>query len=168
MSAQSTRKEGLTGWHVLFLLIAFFGLVFAVNAYFIGMALTTHTGVVANEPYRKGLAYNERIVASERQAQLGWTEKLSISSNGARLIFELQDGQAQPIRGLIVTARIGRPATTEGESTITLSEASAGRYEAVLPEGESGAFIANIEAKTSAREDTDVLYRARKRLWRKP
>ena len=56
--------------------IAFFGTIFLVNGTLIYEAISTHTGLVANEPYRKGLAYNERIAADERQARLGWTETL--------------------------------------------------------------------------------------------
>ena len=48
----------LDGRHVLMMLFAFFGVIFAVNGYFLFSALSTHTGVVAVEPYRKGLAYN--------------------------------------------------------------------------------------------------------------
>ncbi len=51
----------LTGRHVLLIFLAFFGSIFAVNGWFLYSALSTHTGVVAVEPYRKGLAYNERI-----------------------------------------------------------------------------------------------------------
>ena len=39
----------LQGCHVLALLVGFFGVVFAVNGYFLAAALSTHTGVVAME-----------------------------------------------------------------------------------------------------------------------
>ena len=45
-------------------------------------ALSTHTGLVANEPYRKGLHYNERIEADERQARLGWSDSIEIGRDG--------------------------------------------------------------------------------------
>ena len=37
---------------------------------------------VANEPYRKGLHYNERIAADARQAALGWTETVDVGRDG--------------------------------------------------------------------------------------
>ena len=54
--------------------LAFFAAVFVVNGAMIYSAVSTYTGLVANEPYRKGLHYNERIAADERQARLGWTD----------------------------------------------------------------------------------------------
>ena len=67
-------SAGLTGRHVLAAMLVFFAVVFAVNAAMIYAALSTYSGVVADEPYRKGLHYNERIVADERQRQRNWRE----------------------------------------------------------------------------------------------
>ena len=41
---------------MLWAFLAFFGTVFAVNGAMIYAAVSTYTGLVANEPYRKGLA----------------------------------------------------------------------------------------------------------------
>ena len=60
--------------------LGFFATVFVVNGAMIYSAVSTHSGLVANEPYRKGLHYNERIAADERQARLGWTEMRSRSA----------------------------------------------------------------------------------------
>src|SRR5262249_34112510 len=76
------RPRGMQGRHVLVAFLAFFGTVFAVNGTLIYEAVSTHTGLVANEPYRKGLAYNARIGADERQARLGWTETLEVGRDG--------------------------------------------------------------------------------------
>ena len=69
------RQQGLRGRHVLWAFLGFFATVFVVNGAMIYSAVSTHSGLVANEPYRKGLHYNERIAADERQARLGWTER---------------------------------------------------------------------------------------------
>ena len=53
---------------MLWVFLGFFGVVFVVNGAMIYSAVSTHSGLVANEPYRKGLHYNERIDADERQA----------------------------------------------------------------------------------------------------
>jgi nitrogen fixation protein FixH len=75
-SLVARRSRNVNGRDVLAILLSFFGVIFAVNGALIYAAVSTHTGLVANEPYRKGLAYNERILADERQAQLGWSERL--------------------------------------------------------------------------------------------
>ena len=76
------RQQGVGGRHVLMVVLGFFGVVFVVNGVMIYSALSTHTGLVANEPYRKGLHYNERIEADERQARLGWSDSIEIGRDG--------------------------------------------------------------------------------------
>jgi nitrogen fixation protein FixH len=165
MSQNNDATAGLTGRHVLAMLVAFFTLVLAVNAYFIATALSTHTGVVANEPYRKGLKYNERIAADERQAALGWAGEIGLDSGGRRLVVRLEDAAGAPVRDLKVTAAIGRPATARGDATLELSEASPGHYEADIGLDDGGAYIASIEAVDRHGAGDGVLYRARRRLW---
>jgi len=77
------RRPGLRGGHVLGIFLGFFAAVFVVNGAMIYSAVTTHSGLVANEPYRKGLHYNERIAADRRQASLGWTETLEVGRDGS-------------------------------------------------------------------------------------
>ena len=51
MNRREQGQGGLTGRHVLYTFIAFFGIIFAVNGVFLYSALKTNTGVVAIEPY---------------------------------------------------------------------------------------------------------------------
>src|SRR5688572_2876208 len=81
--------NGLRGGHVLAAFLAFFGVIFAVNGVFLYMALSTHTGLVAQEPYRKGLHYNDRIAAAERQQALGWTSDLRLAPESGALTLAL-------------------------------------------------------------------------------
>ena len=155
----------LTGRHVLFAFVGFFGVVFSVNAYFVNRALSTNTGVVANEPYRKGLKYNERITASERQVELGWKDSITLGEDGTRLIVELTDAASKPVTGLKLQTTIGRPATTAEDKILDLAETAPGRYETLLDLAGAGAFLASLEAQDPAKTGVDVVYRARKRLW---
>ena len=165
MSRPSHGSDGLTGRHVLVLLGGFFAIVFAVNAYFIRMALSTHTGVVANEPYRKGLKYNERIAAAKRQESLGWMDDVAFSSDGRRIVISLRDGAGMPVGGLALTATLGRPATARNDVAVTLGETLPGRYEAIVTLAGGGAYIATFEAQDPLSPGAGVLYRGRKRLW---
>jgi nitrogen fixation protein FixH len=159
-------EQVLTGRHVLLALAAFFGLVFAVNAYFIRVAVSTHTGVVANEPYRKGLKYNERIAADERQAALRWTDDISLSPDGGRIALSFKDEKGAPVRGLRLSGSIGRPATSAADKAIEPREVSPGQYEAEIGLAGQGSWIVSVEARQG--ESDSVVFRARKRLWLKP
>lgn len=155
---------GLEGRHVLYALLAFFGVVFAVNGYFLYSALSTYSGVVAAEPYRKGLAYNERIAADERQQVLGWQDRIAATTGGA-LTVALTDGAGTPIHGLAVKATVGRPSTRQYDRVASLAEGASGAYAAELGALEEGSWIVAIEVHSRGAEAP--VYRAKRRLWLK-
>lgn len=165
------RPQGLTGRHVLAVFLGFFGVVFAVNGYFLSVALSTYSGVVAVEPYRKGLHYNDRIAAAERQDALGWHDEIALALDGSRLTLSLRGADGAPVTGLQVSASVGRPATTAEDISLPLAETAPGRYEGALALVEHGAYVATIEARRAeaatgdAQPDKEPAYRVRKRLW---
>jgi nitrogen fixation protein FixH len=159
------RRRGLQGWHVFVGFLAFFGTVFAVNGALIYEAVSTHTGLVANEPYRKGLAYNTRIDADERQARLGWTETLDVTPDG-HVTFVLVRTDGSAVRGLRIEGVLGRPATNRQDVRLALVEIEPGRYEARVERITEGSWLIALEAREQAR--VEPIYRMRRRLWIKP
>lgn len=159
-------QRPLTGRGVLFMLIAFFGVIFGVNIYFLVSALRTHTGIVSQEPYRKGLAYNTRIAADERQTALGWDVGVDVAPGGhAKLTFTGLD--KKPVTALKVTATIGRPATEREDRKLTFAETQPGLYEAQGAALGAGGWVISAAATTDA-SASEPLYRLRKRLWLTP
>lgn len=160
------RQRGLRGRHVLLAMLGFFAAVFAVNGVMIYSAVSTYSGLVANEPYRKGLAYNERIAADERQARLGWSDSVEIGRDG-RVALTISSGDGRPVTGLAIAAVLGRPSTNRHDIKLALSESKPGRYEAqAAPLGE-GSWLIAAEARVDARAE-DPVYRTRRRLWLEP
>jgi nitrogen fixation protein FixH len=158
----------LTGRTVLVAILSFFAVIFAVNSVFLFLALSSNTGVVANEPYRKGLKYNERIAADERQVTLGWTSEITLDVHDGKLVALLSDRSGKPISGLVATTKVGRAATDREDVEAKLSETAPGRYEAKLPIVSPGGYVANLEVSDPNTADQVVVYRARRRLWLKP
>jgi nitrogen fixation protein FixH len=159
------RPQGVRGVHVLCALLAFFGTVFAVNGALIYEAISTHTGLVANEPYRKGLAYNERISADERQTHLGWTDAVELDRSGhVALVLAERDGSA--VRGLQVEGMLSRPATSRYDAKLALTETEPGRYEGQSAALAEGGWLIALEARIQA--GAEPVYRLRRRLWLKP
>lgn len=165
-TVQLPEPNALTGGHVLSLVVGFFTIIFAVNGYFLYSALSTYTGLVANEPYRKGLAYNSRIAADERQAGLGWQDDIRLSRTGD-ISVTLKDQAGQPVSNLLIVATIGRPATAGFDRKIDLAERQSGDYVATTVAIPDGQWIVSIEARTKA-DTPDPIFRARRRLWLKP
>jgi nitrogen fixation protein FixH len=155
----------LRGRHVALTFVAFFGVIFAVNGYFLYSALSTYTGIIASEPYRKGLEYNKRIEAAEQQAGLGWVDAVEALHN-MPIVFSLRDRNGQPVTGLHLRGIIGRPSTARADKPLAFRETQPGRYAANVGKLDDGNWMLSIEA-LSASSDT-VVYRARKRLWLKP
>jgi len=156
----------LKGWHVLAAMVGFFAVVFSVNGVFLYSALSTYTGVVANEPYRKGLAYNERIAADEKQKALGWREETSLGPNGDVTVRLVRD-DGSPVRGLKITAVVGRPATKAMDQRLSLAEVGSGVYAAKAKDIAGGTWVIDVEARGSDGRE-DPIYMARRRIWVKP
>jgi nitrogen fixation protein FixH len=159
--ARAGDIPGLSGRHVLRLIVGFFATVFAVNGWFLYAALSTHTGLVAQEPYRKGLAYNERIAASERQEQLGWKADVAIAE--ARLEVRLSDTAEAPVTGRFVAAVFGRPSTERFDRAITLTEAAPGVYVSAPLQIDGGTWVASVDVR--ALPGAEPTFRMRRRLW---
>jgi nitrogen fixation protein FixH len=153
-----------TGRSMLIAMTTFFGIVFAVNGYFMFAALKTYSGVVSVEPYRKGLAYNDRIDASERQALRGWTDTVTLERDG-RLSLNILDRDQAHVHELLISATISRPSTTKFDRGILLTEQSDGTYAAAVGELEAGNWILTLEAR--AGNTDEPVYRSRRRLWLK-
>ncbi len=164
-TAERTGRR-LEGRHVLWSFLAFFAVVFAVNGYFMFTALSTHTGVVAVEPYRKGLAYNERIAADERQHALGWTDALKVTADG-KVSVVLTDRDGAPVVYASVSGTLGRPATAREDQLLQFAESGGGSYKAVVDALEEGTWIVALEVRNNP-ADPDPVYRSRRRVWLKP
>ncbi len=160
-AAMSGTRE-LTGRHVAWALLAFFGVIFAVNGYFLYAALSTHTGTVANEPYRKGLHYNERIAADEVQQGRGWAIGLALAPARDAVTLELKQPDGAPVTGLDVTAVVSRPTTSGFDQKLALKEIAPGRYSAPLARLADGTWLVAVEGKLPA--PGDVPFRMKKRL----
>jgi nitrogen fixation protein FixH len=165
LSSVPRQQRGLRGIHVLWALLGFFAAVFLVNGAMIYSAVTTHSGLVANEPYRKGLHYNERIAASERQAHLGWSDTLQIGRDG-QVRMLLSDPDGRPVRGMQVAGVLGRPSTNRYDVVLQFVEGAPGQYEAHTAPLAEGNWLVSLDVR--AQDAEDPIYRTRRHIWLKP
>ncbi len=123
------------GGHVLFALLAFFGITIAVNITMATYAVTTFSGEDVSDPYLKGLAFNKTLAAHSAQERLGWTATIEVRSAAkfATLIeVALQDREARPLNGLTVEVTLRRPTDASLDRTISLASHGDGRYAATV------------------------------------
>lgn len=168
LSKADNATGGIQGWHVLAGMVAFFGVIFAVNGFFLASALSTHTGIVSKQPYRKGLDYNRRIAADARQQKLGWRHDIALAPDRRSVAVTLADRNGRPVTGLHVEGFIGRPSTEQHDVRVALREVTPGRYTADIAALAPGNWLIQFAAQRATSAGTETAYRLRKRLWLKP
>ena len=79
-----TRR--FSGWHMTVILLAFFGVVVAVNLTMAMFATRTFGGTVVENSYVASQKYNGWLEAARKQDQLGWTVEPSLDGRRRVLV----------------------------------------------------------------------------------
>lgn len=123
--APAPEKE-LKGWHVLLIMLAFFGVMFAVNGVFLYHAITSFPGEDVKKSYVQGLNYNDTLAARAAQAELGWQAEAGIEND--QIIFRLHDADGQPLSAYSVIGELRRSATRDHDQAVTFASNYDGSY----------------------------------------
>lgn len=164
--SRPTKQWTLNGWHVLYGLFAFFGVMIAVNMLFLYFALTTFTGIETDDAYRKGIAYNVRLDEGRKLQQLGWGGKFAFAND--RVEVRITDPAGEPVRGLQLEGRIGRPATDKYDTDLVFTDVGNGLYAANPKSLDSGNWIVTVESRQPLQPGGDIRFRLKDRLWISP
>ena len=157
MMAAPQYKQGpdakLKGWHVLLIMLGFFGVMFTVNGIFLYSAITSFPGEDVDKSYLQGLNYNQTLEARREQEALGWSLRAGLVEANTRLRVEVADRDGEALSTLTVTARLRRQATTAEDVDLVLQPGTArGVYEAALPALGKGFWDVEIEARSADQE----------------
>jgi nitrogen fixation protein FixH len=136
----------LTGWHILAVVLAFFGVIIGVNLVMAFAATSTFPGLVVKNSYVSSQSYNELLAAAREQDVAGWGHELS--AEGGILHFSLSTAAGTPAADLSIAAEAGRPATTREDRDLAFIKA-AGGYKATEPLP-AGLWEVDIEARRGA------------------
>jgi nitrogen fixation protein FixH len=120
MGTSIRKPRELTGRAVLFWLIGFFGVVFAVNGVLVQAATSTFRGLETGSSYQAGLIFKQEVFSAERQDALHWRvdgKILRDRSGSAALDISARDAQGIPLTGLTVNARLTHPADKPSSGT---------------------------------------------------
>ena len=126
--AQPHKEFQLTGWHVLFMLLAFFGVIFAVNGFMIYKSQTSWTGLLPGNGYEASRKYNREAAQARAILARGWRTRLLVPKDG-RIIIELKDGKGAPVTGLTANGRALRAIGVKGDRDLSFRETGIGKYE---------------------------------------
>lgn len=158
------RQFRLQGWHVLVILMGFFGVVGGVNAVMLRLAISTMPGLDARNGYDVSQRYNGEIARAHALDERGLKVEAALAraGQGATLHVNLRDRDSAAVSGAEVSARLEHPALRARDLAVALDDAGEGRYVANLRDVHSGGWTLVIEVKNAA--DGKLLFLSRNRV----
>lgn len=157
---ETSQGFRIRGWHVFAGMVAFFGIITAVNAVMITLALESFPGQVSVTPYEDGIAYNKKLAQMAAQERLGWRAAAGVE--GDTVVVRMIDKAGAPVSGLRLSGRLERPATESGRVTARFKETAPGAYQARTG-GLAGAWDLTFQAVDA---DGRVFEAERRLMWR--
>jgi nitrogen fixation protein FixH len=145
--SRSPTGYRVKGWHVGAAVTAFFVVIVGVDVSFAVIAYRTHPGQVSVTPYEDGLLHDRQVAQFRAQSRLGW--KATAEARPGFLILTYVDKGGHPLEGLMITARLERPATETGRVAPDFRETLPGQYQARVG-ALHGAWDMTAEAKSGA------------------
>jgi nitrogen fixation protein FixH len=124
MKYTSPGAGQFTGKHMLLIMVAFFGVIIAVNIAMATLARTSWTGAVVANSYVASQEFNEKISEARTQVALGWTSKLDIE--GGHLRFIVADIRGQPVKVSGGELTLRRPAYDAEDRIVPLKQLADG------------------------------------------
>lgn len=134
-----------TGKHMLAIIIAFFGVVFAVNITMAVISGTTWTGLVVENSYVASQEYQAKLDAHRVQAAAGWQS--TFGYDGKRIRLEVIADE-RPLVIDDLTIQLNRPIGTRDDHVLPLVAQPDGSYAAEVALGD-GMWEALISAPTT-------------------
>lgn len=157
MTTRVSEATPFTGRRMLAIMIAFFGVIIAVNVTMAVVARTSWTGLVVQNSYVASQEFNDRVAEARWQGALGWSSRLDIADG--RVSFALHDASGAPIRLDGVQLSFHRPVTTEEDTVLALEPAADGTAGVAHALGD-GVWIVEVAADAGLERP----FRQRKRL----
>ncbi len=146
--------------------VLFFLVIFAVNGTFFYLASQSWTGLVTDNPFERGLTYEEVQKAQQAQDALGWSHDITYTALGTdgetwkgRIDVTIADNNGTIIHNARVDALIERPGRFSQAFKLPMQRLADGTYTATFDMTVAGRWSATAIASTSI--DNKVIgYRA--------
>ncbi|NBB47696.1 cation transporter [Rhizobium sp. CRIBSB] len=143
MTTDAEKPFTFTGWHMLAIMLAFFGTIITVNFTMAYLATSSWSGLVVKNTYVASQQFNGKTAAIREMLATGITGDLSVDAKGMRYRLTLPGNT--PVVADAVTAHFKRPVGIAQDFELQLTPAGDGLYLAetvVLP----GSWIVEMQA----------------------
>ena len=143
------KVRKFTGWHMFAILIAFFGVVVAVNMTMATMAIRTFGGTVVDNSYVASQRFNTWLAESRAQERLGWTARLGVDDS--RHVTVTLSERGTPLVGAEIEAVARHPLGRAPDVTLRFEARAAGVYHsrARLP---AGRWLVHVGVRRGGRD----------------
>ena len=149
------RARLFTGWHMTGILVAFFGIVIAVNLVMARYAVGTFGGTVVDNSYIASQHFNGWLEKAAAERKLGWTIKAALNGNRHVVLTVTKNGA--PLQGASATATAHHPLGKLPEHSLHFSPLAegglisarplpAGRWQLRLSTSKDGDTVRSLEA----------------------
>jgi len=133
--ATSRPPRPLTGRRVLFYLVSFFSVVFAMNIVMARIAVSSFSGVETESAYKAGLSFKNDVAAAHAQDARHWSVEAALQRGGAatRIAISARDAENRAIAGLVPEIRLAHPTDRRHDVLLEAVEVAPGRFECETP-----------------------------------
>jgi nitrogen fixation protein FixH len=146
----------LTGWHILLLFIAFFGVIITVNLIMARAAVTNWTGLVVKNSYVASQQFNDKIAAHDEIAALGWRE--SARADNGQFLWSVTDADGKTVAARKITVLFTRPIGEKDDATIIAGPLADGTF-APIPFPAPGRWNVTVRAEIEGVAGLESIHR---------
>lgn len=152
---QIALPKHFTGWHMLLIMVSFFGVVFLANGILVYQAMHSWTGLVVENSYVASQTFDAD------------TERLAIARKDLRHQLHYQNGQLKlnletvnggPVNATEITVEIGRPADNSSDKKLVLMADGPGSFFAATKLAD-GVWTGNILGHLNGSTDIVLPFR---------
>ena len=154
---QFLRVETFTGWHMLTIMVLFFGTIISVNVTMAWFASSSWSGLLVENTYVASQKFDDEVAINREMQARGWKSDLSVEDGV--LIYQLADAGGDPILVDAVSVLLHRPVGVVEDQHVSLTHLGSERYSSKVTM-EPGHWVAKI----TANKDGALHYREALRL----
>ena len=137
------RFDPFTGWHMLAILVLFFGVIISVNLTMAIFAHSSWSGLLVKNTYVESQKFDQEVAFDREMQSKGWASELVI--DGTAVTYRLTDAQSDPVLADRISVDFNRPVGTDQDQSVILTAAGPGYFTGFV-ELASGQWIAKISA----------------------
>ena len=149
------RPFRFTGWHMTAILVAFFGVIIAVNVLLAVLASRGFSGEVVRNSYDASQRYNAWLGEAAKERALGWHAKVTRRADGF-IALRLVGNAEHPLPdGLRVDAEAWHPLGLDVDRTLPFALQADGSYVSTQPLN-GGRWRLRLRAYAPAQGETPI------------